>query len=67
MSSEPLYIKNIENAIRAIRLGNKTPEQVEVSNQFVKLKNINVGMHDELMAKYKRVVADYNLNKAKTK
>jgi hypothetical protein len=58
---EDIYIKNIENATRAIRLGTKQPSDVaHVATQFTKLKSLNEGMHDDLMAKYKNVVADHN-------
>lgn len=62
MTTEDILIKKIKDATRAIRLGNKTPKDValEVSHSFARLKTLNVGMHDELMGKYKNVVNDYN-------
>lgn len=60
MSGEQIYIKNIENAIRAIKLGSKKPNEVNVSANMVRLKAVNEGMHDELMKQYKQVVTDYN-------
>lgn len=65
MGSEDLYIKNIKNGIRGIRLGTKTPETANIGSQFTKLKPLNEGMYLELMNDYKKVVADYNLKKNK--
>lgn len=62
MSIEDLLIKNIEGAIRGIRLGTKKPSDVGslVSNSLDKLKVYNEYMHEDLMQKYKNVVSDYN-------
>lgn len=60
MSMEDLYIRNIENGIRGIRLGSKTPADANVGSPLNKLKALNPGMHDDLMAKYKNVVEEYN-------
>lgn len=63
-TTEDLLIKKIEGAIRGIRMGNKEPKDVasEVSHSFARLKTLNDGMHDELMTKYKNVIADRNKN-----
>jgi hypothetical protein len=62
MSVEELTIKNIEGAIRGIRLGTKKPSDVgnQISNSLDKLKIYNEAMYDDLMQKYKNVVSDYN-------
>jgi hypothetical protein len=62
MGVEELTIKNIEGAIRGIRLGTKKPSDVgsQVSNSLSKLKIYNEAMYDDLMQKYKNVVSDYN-------
>ncbi len=60
MSGEQIYIKNIENAIRAIKLGSKSPSEVNVSANLTRLKSVNEGMALDLMQKYKAVVDDYN-------
>jgi len=67
MSTEDTLIKKLEGAIRGIRMGNKEPKDVasEVAHGFARLKTLNIGMHDELMDKYKNVVADHNKNKSK--
>lgn len=63
MKSEDLYIKNIENGIRAIRMGTKEPKDVNVGLNLAKLKPLNEGMHDDLLKKYKNVMEDYNKRK----
>lgn len=60
MSTEQLYIKNIENGIRAIKLGTKSPLDANLSNQFAKLKLVNEGMHEDLIKRYKEVVTEFN-------
>jgi len=62
MGVEELTIKNIEGAIRGIRLGTKKPSDVgnQVANSLSKLKVYNEAMYDDLMQKYKNVVSDYN-------
>lgn len=56
---EEILIKNIENGIRAIRLGIKSPKEASLGSQFLKLKPLNLGMHDELMNDYKAVLIEY--------
>ena len=63
MSTEDIYIKNIENGIRSIRLGSKTPQEANVNSNLQKLKMVNEGMYDELNKKYVNVVKDYNNRK----
>lgn len=60
---EEIYIQKIENGIRAIKLKTKTPEQVDISSQFVRLKPLNPFMWDDLQDKYKNVVEKYNEKK----
>ena len=60
MSAEQTYIKNIENGIRAIRLGNKKPQDVNINSQLEKLKTVNDGMYEDLNKKYVTVVNEFN-------
>lgn len=60
MTCEELYIKNIENAIRAIRLGVKKPSEVNPASAFEKLLPLNDGIHSDLLTKYQHVVNDFN-------
>ncbi len=57
---EELYIFRIENGIRAIKLGNKTPDQVDVADQFKRLKALNPMMWEDLQEKYDAQVSAYN-------
>ena len=58
-SSEDLYIKNVRNAIRAIKMGTKKPEDTNVGFNLNKLKTVNEPMYDELLNDYKAVLAEY--------
>jgi len=60
MKAEELYIKNIESGIRAIRMGSKKPNDTRAPVSLNKLKEVNVGLYEDYLAKYKRVLADYN-------
>jgi len=66
-STEDNYIRIIEGAIRGIKMGTKTPEQVDVTAQFNRLKPLNPMMWEDLQEKYKFQVAHYNANKGKPK
>lgn len=63
MTVEELYIKNIENGIRAIRLGTKKPSETLAPVSLNRLKQINVGLYEDYLAKYKRILAEYNKRK----
>jgi len=58
-SLEDTYIENIQNAIRAIRLGTKKPEDTNAGFNLNRLKLINSGMHEDLMKKYKEALLEY--------
>ena len=60
MTVEELYIKNIENGIRAIRLGTKKPSETLAPVSLNRLKQINIGMYEDCLAKYKRILGHYN-------
>lgn len=60
MTSEELYVKNIEAGIRAIRLRTKSPKEAGVGYSLNKLKEVNVGLYEDYLGKYKKVVEDYN-------
>lgn len=60
---EEILIKQIENGIRAIRIGSKTPKDVQINVQIERLKKMNEGMALELNAKYVNVVRDYSNRK----
>jgi len=60
---EELYIQNIENGIRAIRMGVKNPNETLVEVSLNRLKIINIGMYEDLLMKYKNVLKDYSKRK----
>ena len=53
---EQTLIRLIENGIRAVKLGSKTPQEVSVNNHLARLKVINPGMSEDLQKKYVEVV-----------
>ena len=59
MSCEELYVRHIENGIRAIRMGNKSPKDANVGLHLNKLKLVNLGLYEDLLQKYSNVVKDY--------
>lgn len=66
-SCEEMYIKNVENGIRGIRLGTKKPEDIStvISSNLNRLNKINEGMFEDLLKKYENVVNDYKNRTAK--
>jgi hypothetical protein len=60
MGAEETYIKNIENGIRGLRLRTKTPSEVNVGSNLNRLKILNEGLYDEYLAKYTKVLKEYN-------
>lgn len=57
---EELVIRKIECGIRGIRMGTKNPDEVNVGKYLSKLKEINDGLYDDYLEKYKRVMKMYN-------
>jgi hypothetical protein len=60
MGTEELYIKNIINGIRGLRLRTKTPSEVNVGSNLNRLKMVNEGLYDEYLAKYTKALKEYN-------
>lgn len=60
---EEILIKQIENGIRTIRMGNKSPLEADVNSKLERLKKLNEGMAQDLNKKYVAVVKDYNNRK----
>jgi hypothetical protein len=67
MSCEEIYIRNVENGIRGIRLGAKKPEDVAeaVANNLNRLNKVNEGIYQDLSVKYYNVIKDYERRKIK--
>ncbi len=57
---EEIYISRIENGIRGIKMGSKTPESLALQPTFNKLKPLNPHMHEDLLDKYIKAVLNYN-------
>ena len=58
MSAEELYIKHIENGIRSIINGSKTVKDANVGISLNKLKQVNEGLYQDYLKKYKEVLAN---------
>ena len=64
MTTEELCIQNIARGIRLIQSGKKSPKEAGVGSSLNRLKEMNLGMYEDLLAKYKIAVERYNsLNK----
>jgi hypothetical protein len=61
MSMEELCIENIEKGIRLIQSGKKSPKDAGLGVYFKRLRDLNDGIYEDLISKYKEVVNDYNL------
>ena len=59
MSCEELYVRHIENGIRAIKMGTKNPKEANVGVHLNRLKLVNLGLYEDLLRKYSNVVKDY--------
>lgn len=53
---EQNLIRLIENGIRVVKLGTKTPKEVSVNSHIEKLKSINPMMAEDLQKQYVEVV-----------
>ena len=58
MTIEETYVKQIEDGIRAIRLG-KHPKDTKAPIALNKLKSINEGLYQDLLKKYKNVMKEF--------
>jgi hypothetical protein len=65
---EQFLIKQIENAIRGIKLGNKTPQEVakRCNGHLDRLQVLNSGMAEELAAKFVTQCKVHNSKSKKT-
>lgn len=57
---ERLYVKYIENGLRGLRLGTKTPETCQCGKWLNKLKKINEPLWEDYMDDYQKHLRDYN-------
>lgn len=63
-SFEEELIRKIEAGIRALRLRTKEPKDTGCAVALNKLRDINVGMYDDYLEKYKNALAEYNHGKS---
>jgi hypothetical protein len=56
MGIEETCIKKIEDGIRAIRMGTKSPRDANVGFSLNRLKELNIGLYKDYLASYKRVL-----------
>lgn len=55
---EDILIKNVQNGMRAIRLGTKTIAEANVGLSLNKLKEINEGLYLDYMKQYKELLEE---------
>jgi hypothetical protein len=63
LTLEDVLIKRIDNDIRGIRLGTKDSKDLKTLDDLDRLKPLNEGMYEELMAKLANVVKDSSKRK----
>ena len=62
-TAEEMYVRHIENGIRAIRMGTKEPKDTLAPVSLNKLKDINKGLYEDYLEKYKNVIKEHNKRK----
>ena len=62
---EELSIGRIEGGIRGIKMGTKKPEDARVGYFLNKLEPLNVGLYEDYLEKYTKVMKMYNEKKEK--
>ena len=64
MTTEEICVLNIEKGIRLIQSNKKSPKEAGLGVIFKRLKELNVGMYEDLIQRYKKVVEEYNIRKS---
>ena len=64
---EELSIRKIEGGIRGIRMGTKTPETARVGYFLSKLEPLNIGLYEDYLERYVKVMKLYEQKKDKKK
>ena len=63
-TGEDLYVKNLDNGLRAMRLGTKKPlEELNMEGNLNRLKKTNFGLFEDYFDKYQKALKEYNRNK----
>ena len=60
MTGEDVYVNNIENGLKALRLKSKTPKDTNIAVNLNKLKTVNEGLYQDYLTKYKKALEAYN-------
>jgi protein-arginine kinase len=58
-NGEEVYVSNIKNAIRALKLRTKTPAETKAGVNLKLLKEVNEPLYDELFIQYKEALNEY--------
>jgi len=58
-NGEDVYVSNIKNAIRALKLRTKTPAETKAGVNLKLLKEVNEPLYDELFIQYKEALEIY--------
>lgn len=58
-TSEDLFIRNIENGIRGLKLGTKTLETCNVAENLNRLRGVNAGLYTDYLNQYTHAANDY--------
>jgi len=62
---EELSIGKIESGIRGIKMGTKKPDEAKVGYFLKKLEPFNIGLYEDYLEKYAKVMKLYNEKKEK--
>lgn len=59
MTIEENSIRHIENGLRALRLRSKSPLELKMGVYLNKLKELNIGLYEDYLEKYKKALENY--------
>lgn len=58
--AERIYITKLENGLRGLRLGTKTPDQIDFKKWHDKLKKVNPALAEDYYEKYSNNIIKVN-------
>ena len=59
-TAEDLYVKNLNDGLRAMRLGTKKPlEELNMEGNLNRLKNVNPNLFEDYFGKYQKALKEY--------
>lgn len=60
-TAEDLYVKNLDNGLRAMRLGTKKPiAELNMEGNLSRLQKVNPMLFEDYFARYQRALKEYN-------